>query len=338
MNRRALITGATGLVGSHIVERLRADGWSIRALSRDPDRDRWLETRGAELHRGDVLDAESVKAAARGCTHVFHTAAAVTPRGGWDAYHSVNVQGTGHVIDAAAESGARLLQLSSVAVYGPTARYQSSVTDERTPLPPLDDALFYARTKRASEQMALAAHASGRVWATAIRPCVIYGRRDRQFVPRMARLVRRGFVPLPGGGKSALAIIHAASVAHAAVLAATNDVAGGKAYNVANESPTAGRDFFRLAGEGLGRRVRIIPIPVFLARAGLAVARLVLSLSHGRGTAAMSRGSLGFLTRDNPFSSALAERELGWTPQIDPRAAIPDAFGWWRDSRGMDGK
>ena len=327
----ALITGAAGLVGSHIAERLLADGWTVRALSRSPARDRWLESTGLELHEGDVLRPDTLHTAARGCTHLFHCAAAITARGGWDSFHATNVQGTANVVAAAAGSSARLLQLSSVAVYGPTARFAGPTVTEQMVLAPLDDSLHYARTKRESERIALQAHARGEVWAAAIRPCVIYGRRDRQFVPRLARLLRRGIVPLPAGGRTPLSIIHAASVAAGAILAATSDIAGGKSYNIANERPVTGREFFQLAGDGLGRRVRVVPVPVWLARAGIAAGQMVIRLTHGRGAAAMSSGSLGFLTRGNPFSSERARRELGWSPVVDPASGIPDAFRWARD-------
>ena len=64
-----------------------------------------------------------------------------------------------------------------------------------------------------SEALVLEAHAAGRIWATAVRPDVIYGKRDRQFVPRIAGLLQRGFAPLIGGGRTTLPIVHAANVA-----------------------------------------------------------------------------------------------------------------------------
>ncbi|HEY3461027.1 MAG TPA: NAD-dependent epimerase/dehydratase family protein, partial [Casimicrobiaceae bacterium] len=248
----ALVTGATGLVGSHVVERLAADGWRIRALVREPHVVRqsgasgwnaveWLRKQGVELAAGDVLDLPSFVEAARGCDTIFHTAAAVTPPAmrvhPYDAYRVPNVDGTRNAVAAAARHGARLLQLSSVAVYGPKARYASSTAvgvDETMPLDPLPERAYYARSKRESEELVMAAHAEGRIWATAVRPDVIYGPRDRQFIPRLARLLRVGVAPVIDGGNAIMAIVHAAHVADGAVLAATTDAAGGRVYNLAN--------------------------------------------------------------------------------------------------------
>ena len=122
--------------------------------------------------------------------------------------------------------------------------------DEDTPLGPLPERAFYARSKRESEELVLEAHRDGRIWATAVRPDVIYGTRDRQFVPRIARLLNCGFAPVIGGGRSTLAIVHAANVADGAVLAAAHDAAGGRAYNLANDFDVTVRDFYLTRGRG----------------------------------------------------------------------------------------
>lgn len=329
---RALVTGATGQVGSYIVERLAADGWSVRALVRNPTAASWLTRTDVALIQGDVCDPASLLAAAAGCEAIFHAAALVTAAS-WNSYRAINVIGTQHVIEAAAASGARLLQVSSVAVYGREMRFQDHPTDEETPLRPLPDADWYARSKRESEALVMDAHRAGRIWATAVRPDVIYGRRDRQFVPRIARAIARGFFPVIGGGVSTLAIVHAANVADGAVRAVRCDAAGGKAYNLANDSAVTVAEFARLAGQGLGQRVRLVPVPHAAARAAFAGLATILRVTGHASLATHAASSLEFLTRDNPFSSALARRELHWSPPVLPRDGVPDAFAWWKSFR-----
>jgi len=327
---RALVTGATGLVGSYIVERLRHDNWDVRALVRSPAT--WLESAGVACAKGDVLDSESFSRAANGCDVVFHTAAAVTTGGGWEAFRRLNVDGTENAIVAAEGAKARLVHLSSVAVYGPEARYQKSVkTDEDMPLGPLPEQMFYARSKRESEARVMEAHAAGRIWATAVRPDVIYGRRDRQFVPRIAKILTLGVAPSIDGGTTTLAMVHAANVADGAVRAALSDRAGGRAYNLANDFDVSARNFFRLAGEGLGKRVKLFEISKPAAQRTIGAAIMALkTLSMGR-MSVLSKDSLDFLMRDNPFTSERARRELGWAPKVRHEDGIPDAFRWWRD-------
>jgi len=332
----ALVTGATGLVGSHIVERLLSEGWEVRALVRDVAGAQQVLPAGVQPIGGDVLDEGSFRRAAAGAHVVFHCAAHIIVRGGWEAFRVTNIEGTRNAIIAAGSARARLLHLSSVAVYGATTRYEAlktgSRTDEETVLAPLPERAWYARSKRESEDLVLQAHTEGRVWATAVRPDVIYGRRDRQFVPRMARLIERFPVPLLRGGRSTFAVVHAANVAEGAILAATSDVAGGQAYNLANDFDVTVRRFFELAGKGLGHRPLFLPMPMWLAATGLrATKRVVRALTGGR-FSLVGSAALDFIAEDNPFSSDRARRELGWMPAVHPDDGVPDAFRWWKEN------
>jgi len=340
---RALVTGATGLVGSHIVERLRSEGWSVRALVRDRSAHNteqawsatdWLRERGVDLASGSVLDLTAFSNAASDCDVIFHSAAVIASRGGWEEYRTMNVDGTRNAIGAASRVGARLVHVSSVAVYGAAGRYRADgkKTDESVPLQPLADSAWYARSKRESEQLVLDAHRAGRIWATAVRPSVIYGPRDRHFVPRMGRLLSVGLAPRVSGGRNTLSIVHAANVADGAWRAAQSDVAGGKAYNLGHDYDVTSSEFFSLGARGLGRRVHFVTIPRALVGGAIWV--------FGRVTAMLTRGSLGmvsdgaaasFLMRDNPFSTELARRELGWAPPIKHEIGVPDAFRWWKE-------
>ena len=333
--RVALVTGATGLVGTYLVERLVADGWHVRALVRAPAQAPWLEAAGASLIAGDIMDGSRFRAAAEGCDAIFHAAAVVTAGGGWETFRTANIGGTENAIAAAAASGAKLLHVSSVAVYGGAARYRDTPTDEETPLGPLPDGAHYARSKRDAELLVLQAHADKRIWACAVRPDVIYGRRDRQFVPRLAKAMDRGFFPIFGGGRSTMAIVHATSVADGAVRAVETDAAGGRVYNLANDFDVTVNEFVRLGAEGLGRTVRKVPVAIPLARAGFKAISLALRVTKGPSMSRDAVNTLWFLSKDNPFSSERARRELGWAPKVRPEISIPEAFRWWKERRAQ---
>jgi nucleoside-diphosphate-sugar epimerase len=324
---RALVTGATGLVGSHIVDRLLADGWKVRALVRRPSAE--LPSR-VEQVRGDILDLAAFVRAANGVDVVFHTAAAVTPNGGWEAFRRPNVDGTKHAIEAASRANAQLLQLSSVAVYGPTGRYRSDgrKTDESAPLGELPETAYYARSKRESEQLVMDAHAAGRVWATAVRPDVIYGTRDRQFTPRIARLLSFGVAPLVDQGRALFAVVHAANVADGAVRAVMHPNAGGRAYNLANDFDVTVRRFFELGAHGMGKRVRFVSLPRGAARGAWSAAKFVVNAATLGKLNVFANASLEIISEDNPFTSERARRELGWSPPVHPDDGIPEAFRW----------
>ena len=326
----ALVTGATGLVGMHLVPRLQRDGWAVRALVRDQARAGLLTRADVELATGDVLDAASFTRAARGCDAVFHAAAVITPLGGWEAFRKPNVEGTRNAIAAARSASARLVHVSSVAVYG-DHRYASggARTDESRSGGRIAEDSYYARSKRESEDLVFAAQRAGELWATAVRPCVLYGPFDRQFVPRLARLLMRGVAPVIGGGRNTLAVVHAANVVDGLVRAAAFDGANGKAYNLANDYDVTVREFFERAAEGLGRRARFVSVPTLVARVAFSLATAVAPLVVGNRFKSQLAASFDFLARDNPFSSELARRELGWDPPVRPEAGVAEAFRWW---------
>ena len=331
----ALVTGATGLVGSHIAELLLQKGWTVRALVRSASSADDLVP-GVETATGDVLDEASFRRAAAGCHAVFHAAANIIVPGGWESYRATNIEGTRNAIAAAESARARLLQISSVAVYGPSSRYDAAKrgdkTDERAVLAPLSERAFYARSKRESEALVMEAYRQGRIWASAVRPAVVYGRRDRQFVPRMARIVGRVPIPMINGARSIFGVVHAANVAQGAVLAATSDRAGGNAYNLANDFDVSVREFFELAGRGLERRPLWIPMPVWLARGTLKSLKSAAKLLTGGRFSLMSGSVIDFIAEDNPFSSDRAKRELGWSPAVRPEEGVVEAFRWWREN------
>src|SRR3989442_13094434 len=124
-----LVTGASGLVGSHVVEALVARGERVRALVRPASRAAAAPL-GAEAVAGDVTDPAVWQRAAHGVRAIVHAAAIVQRRASWERYVAVNVEGTRLAVAAARAARARLVHISSVAVYGGSAAYPS------TPRPP----------------------------------------------------------------------------------------------------------------------------------------------------------------------------------------------------------
>ena len=167
------------------------------------------------------------------------------------------------------------------------------------------------------------AHAAGEIWATALRPTVIYGDRDRQFVPRVARLLSRGIVPLVGGGVSKFSIVHAANVADGVVRAATRDAAaGGRTTSPTTSTSRCGASSSSL-GQGLGRRIRFVRLPTPVARGALRAVKAITRALTGGKMSVVSSASLAWLTRDNPFTSERARAELGGRRRCAPKPACP---------------
>lgn len=334
---RVWVTGATGLLGSHVALAAVEAGWRVRALVRNPASADWLTARGVELVAGDLMDVASLRQAVRGCDAVVHTAAAIGSGGEPGHFFRGNVVGTENVLLAARTAGARLVHVSSTAVVG-AARYRDEApTEESMPLPELPDWDVYGRTKQAAECRVLRASRRGAVWAAVVRPPMMYGRRDRQFVPRVAPVVASGWVPLVGDGRTTLPLVHAGSVASGILGVLRHEGADGQVYHLTEDRPVTVRMLVDSAVRGLGGCARTVRLPRPVAGLGFAGLAGTLCLAGRVDLARHARGTYRTLTRDNPFSAERARKELGWRPDLVPAEALEDAFSWWAARRNGGG-
>ncbi|MGE0159776.1 MAG: NAD-dependent epimerase/dehydratase family protein [Gemmatimonadales bacterium] len=329
MRPRALVTGASGMLGRYTAEVLLERGWSVRALVRSRAAHETLRERGLEPVEGHLEDAHTLIQAARGCSAVFHAAAVIGASSDAASFRAANVSGTGNVVEAAASAGARLVHVSSTAVYG-RARYGATPTDEDTPLPELPGEDAYGRSKQEAEAVVMEACRAGRVWATVVRPPVMYGIGDRQLAPRLGPVLMQGLFPLIGGGGTTLTFVHARNVAEGVVLAAERDEACGKVFLLSDDFPLTVAAFVQGASRGLGKRIFTPTVAPLVGRWGFALLGLGLSAAGRRDLVRHARGTLEMLTRDNPFTSQRARAVLGWRPSVTPAEGLAEAFAWWR--------
>lgn len=332
-----LVTGGSGLVGSHVITALRARAYPVRALVRERARAA-VATLGAEPVTGDVTDPAVWGRAAAGVRGIVHAAALVAPRAPYAEFERINVGATRLAILAAREQRARLVHVSSVAVYGRASTYaagRGGVTED-FPFQPLPARDFYARTKRLAEQLLHEEAARGGLSAATIRPNVIYGERDRLFTPRLIAVLRRGVIPQIGPGTNRLSCVYAGNVA-AAIVAALDarPGAGCRAYNVTGDAAPAltQREFLAAFADALNVRLRRVPVPIPLARLAVRAWSAWWRLRDPARYAGLAGSGLGFLTGENPYVMERARAELSWAPAIDARTAIRGTAAWFTNRR-----
>lgn len=275
MSRTALITGATGFVGSHLVRRLAGAGWTLRALVRPTSDTRELDRAGAERIPGDLGDAEALRRGAEGADTVFHLAAAtVAPDRA--AYHRANVVGTRNVVQGvlgASPRPRRLVYLSSYAACGPARSGRPRGTDE-TPEP----VSTYGRTKLEGEAAVHEAADAG-VETAILRAPPVYGPGDRALLPYF-RLVQRRLAPSPAGPELRTHMIYVEDLA-AAVQRAADAPPG--TYAVAEPVEHPWSAVVGEIGRALGRRPLRVPLPPAAVRAAGALAERFGGMLGGAG-------------------------------------------------------
>lgn len=323
---RVLITGASGLVGSHAAARFREAGWRVRALVR-PDSDvRYLEDLRAELVLGDVTRQSTLSGAADGCDVVVHAAAYLGGAAPWERYREVNVEGTRHVLGECVRAGCRrFVHLSSVAVYGPPT-LQDRPIDETSPVDtPLGPRDHYERSKRMAER-AVRRAADGMVEWCLLRPAVVTGERDRHFAPRVSKLTDRAMLATVGSGDNRLPLVYAGNVAEACLLAATREAAAGRVYNVTDDGGITQRRLVEMAAP---TGATFLPLPRAPVELAARLADRLAALAADGDSRVWNARRVWFLSRPDPFVSRRISRELGW------HASVTTVEGWRRTLRWL---
>ncbi len=318
---RALVTGATGFVGGHLVEALHRGGHEVTALVRNPARGLPLLRSAATLVQGDLHSRPALEAATRGQDVVFHVAGAVAARSEAEYMHA-NRDGTANVVAAAEASGAnpRFVLVSSGAAGGPTAPGHPATGTE-----PAHPVTRYGRSKLASEEIV---RASSLPWVV-LRPPTIYGPRDRDNLIKVFRMVRSGIAPVFGDGSMEVSAIFAPDLADALIAAAAGDAVLHRTFYVNHPETLTAAGMVRAIAAAMGRRVRTVGIPEWLGRAILHVTGGAAALA-GRATIlnadkANEFFQAGWTGDPGPFTAA-----TGWSAAHDFRAGLALTYDWYR--------
>jgi nucleoside-diphosphate-sugar epimerase len=324
-----LVTGASGLLGSHIVEKLRAQGQPVRALVR-PGSDRsWLETQGVEFAQGDVTDRASLGRACEGVDVVYHSAARVGDWGPWPDFQRITIDGTRNMVDAAIQAGVRrLVHISSISVYGYHTR--EITVDESFELGfALYKWAYYSRSKVAAERIVWDAHRAGRIELTVIRPAWIYGERDRATVARLVRMIRAGKAKILGRGDNRLNVVYAGNIAEAALAAAQMPEANGQAYNCSNDGVITQQEYFDLLADALGAARVARRVPYRLAYFAGFVLECLGHLLGSQRPPFVTRYAVWLMGRRSYFSADKARRDLGWQATVPYEVGVPRTIRWY---------
>lgn len=265
-NKKILVTGSDGFIGSHLVEKLLTDGYDVRAfvMYNSFNTWGWLEDLDAalrgrlEVHAGDIRDPYGVKEAMKGCDVVFHLAALIAIPYSYhspDTYIDTNVKGTLNVVQAARELGVeKLVHTSTSEVYG-TARFVP-ITEEH----PLQGQSPYSASKIGADQVALSFYSSFNTPVAVIRPFNTYGPRQS------ARAVIPAIITQIAGGnrRIKLGAVHptrdfnfVADTVRAFIAVAESSAAVGEVINIGSNYEISIGEAVSLIAELMGANIEI---------------------------------------------------------------------------------
>lgn len=312
---RMFVTGATGFIGAHFVERALMEGHEVVGLYRsDGPKHRTtiehLRARGASLRRGDILNPESFANALQGADCVCHFAAAFRESGADEAYFErMNVEGSANVAKAAAAAGIkRFVHCGTAGIYGQRV---AGTIDERTPIQPWNS---YERSKLAADEQVRTIAGTAGMEYVILRPTAVYGPRDERLL-KLFRSVAKGRFPLFGRGDGRRHMIYVTDLADAFLRACKAPSAANQELIIAGPKAVPLREMLQTIAAAANRAAfgPSLPLKPMLALAAVVEDTCkVLKIDPP-----IYRRRMDFYLNDAAFDSRQAQTLLGWQPKVD---------------------
>jgi nucleoside-diphosphate-sugar epimerase len=316
----ALVTGATGFIGSRLIDHLLRSGKNeVYALVRNPSKLSWIKSvPGFHLLRGNLFSLPPLPA---NCEVVFHLAGltkAVKP----DDYYTVNHMGTASLLNRLAASGLspRFIFLSSLAAGSPAIKGKPVKEDD-----PPEPASPYGKSKLLAEQEIF--KYKDRMERVILRAAAIYGPGDRDFL-QFFQLINRGWL-FTFARKITMSLCYVDDLVRAMEICARSMVKSGEIYNVADPVPRTWEDIGEEAARILGRKVRKIRVPLWLARTAAGASEMVSRITGKPSTLNLSK------YRDMEKLSWVADtskikRDLGFEAIWSFSQALKETLEWYK--------
>jgi len=328
-NDQILVTGATGLVGSHFTEQACQRGLKVRALCRAGAATELLKEWGVEIIEGDLSNADSLKQACDGVNVVVHCAAKVGDWGATEDYRRINVDGTRELLEAALSAGTlqRWIQISSLGVFEGTDHYG---TDETTP-PNTVGIDGYTLTKVESEQLVVDYIRDRELPAVVLRPGFIYGPRDRTVLPRlMERLADKKFAYL-GATDKLMNNTFVGNLVEAIWLGIERDDQVGEIFNIRDPRAVSKKEFMDTICTNAGYPIPEKVVPLHVAKFLAGAMEKVWKLLKKDTAPLLNSARIKFLGLNLDFSIEKATEQLGYQPSTDFTDAMQQTVQWFRE-------
>ena len=321
-----LVTGGTGLVGSHLVEFLVKKGDQVRCFVRESSDVSFLESLKVDLIKGDLSDKESIDNAIKGVDTVFHCAAMVSDWADRETMYRINVGGTQNIIEACLKHKVkRMVMVSSLAVLGMGKQINANET-----APYVYTGDNYNYTKIESEKKVLEACRDKNLPGTILRPPYIYGARDRQLLPRVVSFLKRGKFVFIGSGKNPISLVYVGNLVNALYLASESDKAIGQIYHITDNHDMSRKDFMNLLARKLGYPEPKRSVPVGLAKVLCVLLEVIKKITKSKKPPLLNKFRMKFLDTYLTFDISKAAKEIGYKPFYSFDSALDETVKWFK--------
>ena len=311
---KILVTGGTGFIGRHLVERLVNNKQKVRVLSRGVTSSITSFSDNVEVIKGSVSDKQAVDAAMKGIDIVYHLAAAMS--GDWTQHLDTTVRGTKNVLDAMVKNDVKkLVYVSSVSVYDHTNYPNNGIIDEEFPYEknPYKRGC-YTNAKLKAEKLVRKYMEDGKINACIIRPGMVYGpgRRPLSVLPPHIAL-KKIFIIL-GKPKKKLHLVHVKNLVDALILAGENEKANGCIFNIVDHNDATLKEYMNSYKHLAKNSFFTIYIPPGILQLGFKIIESTIHLLFKKEPSFCYK--LKSISKNVTYSTEKIEKMLGWRSKV----------------------
>jgi nucleoside-diphosphate-sugar epimerase len=322
----ALVTGANGFVGSHLVDNLLSHGLRVRCLVRKSSNLKWLDKKNVEIFDSGLFDKDGLRKAFKDVNYIYHVAGVVKSKTK-EGYFKGNVETTKNLLEAALENAStvkRFLVVSSQTVSGPSL--EGKPVNEESECRPITT---YGRSKLEEERLVLSY--KDKLPITICRAPAVYGERDTEIFIYF-QTFSKGLTTTIGFNKKELSLIHAIDLAEGFYLASMSEKAKGEIYFISSEKFYTWQEINSITSKILDKRPIIIKVPHFLVYTIAAVAQFFAMFSSKPATLNIEKAkdiTQQYWTCD----TSKAMRDFGYKQKISIEEGIKRTCDWYKQMK-----
>lgn len=319
---KTLVTGATGFIGTHLVQNLVKQGREIRCLVRETSNTQYLVDLGVELFYGDLLNKDSLKAIAKDINIVYHLAGEVYSKRCKDFYR-INLKGTQNLVEVCLpENIDRFVFLSSIAAVGPNRKHDI-LLDEQSPCKPLDP---YGKSKLQAEKLLIKSFERYSFPVIIVRAPTVYGPLGQpKIITKILRMVQTGRVLIVGDKKSLRSMCYIDNLIQGLVTIEQFDKAISEIYFLSDERPYTYEEIFQTVSENFETNIKETHLPSLTGK----VCGLLFKGLTKVGFYSLPLYMAWHMILDMACDISKAKKQLNYRPYIDIKEGVMSAIKYF---------